>query len=49
MEHTAVLVDSQTRTRLLGADSVDWLLASAEPGARWPTLTGVLADKGAAG
>jgi hypothetical protein len=35
-------MDSQTRTRLLGADPVDWLLASAEPGARWLTLTGVL-------
>jgi len=41
----AVLIDSQTRTRLLGADPVDWLLASAGPGARWLTLTGVLADK----
>ncbi len=36
------MVDSQTRTRLLGADPVNWLLASAEPGARWLTLTGVL-------
>jgi len=35
-------VDSQTRIHLLGADPVDWLLASPEPGARWLTLTGVL-------
>ncbi len=35
-------MDSQTRTRLLGADPVDWLLASPEPGARWLTLTGIL-------
>jgi hypothetical protein len=35
-------MDSQTRTRLLGADPVDWLLASPEPGALWLTLTGVL-------
>ncbi len=36
------MTNPETRTRLLGADPVDWLLASAEPGARWLTLTGVL-------
>lgn len=33
---------ARQRTRLLGADPVDWILASDEPGARWLTLTAVL-------
>jgi hypothetical protein len=35
-------MDTPTRTFLLGADPVDWILASDEPGARWLTLTAVL-------
>lgn len=33
---------SKKIAHLLGADPVDWLLASDEPGARWLTLTSVL-------
>jgi hypothetical protein len=32
----------RVRTRLLGADPVEWILGSDEPGARWLTFTAVL-------